>query len=427
MKAETKSGYKMTELGLIPSDWVVKEIEELTPIGKKYNIVDGPFGSNLKTIHYRNQGIPIITSGYVTDGKFYAKDYLYVDLDKFKQEKRSAVIGGDIVMAKIGERCGASAILPFDHPESILSGNALKITIDRSCYDIWLIKQIFWNYHINGVFDILKTTGAQPAISMANLKRFKIPLPSNLPEQTAIANALKDTDDLINSLEKLIAKKKLIKQGAMQELLKPKEGWVKKTLGEIIETIADYTANGSFESLKTNVQYYEQRNYAVLVRTTDLGKTIFDPKRFTDKKGYDFLSKTSLFGGEIILANVGSIGKVFKVPTYNMPMTLAPNTYLLKFKKEIHEGFIFQWLNTLEFYDKLMSKIGSTTLQAINKDNLREIELSIPNQILEQVQISLTLDEMDIEILNLESKLTKFQIIKQGMMQQLLTGKIRLI
>ena len=125
-----QAGFKQTEVGIIPSDWLLFLIEELTPKNRQYTIVDGPFGSNLKTIHYRKSGIPIITSGYVTDGKFSASEYLYVDLEKFKQEKRSAVKGGDIVMAKIGERCGASAILPKEHPEGILSGNALKISID---------------------------------------------------------------------------------------------------------------------------------------------------------------------------------------------------------------------------------------------------------------------------------------------------------
>ena len=67
---------KQTEIGLIPEDWELFKIEEITPQNAKYTIVDGPFGSNLKTIHYKKKGIPIITSGYVTNGKFYAESYL---------------------------------------------------------------------------------------------------------------------------------------------------------------------------------------------------------------------------------------------------------------------------------------------------------------------------------------------------------------
>jgi type I restriction enzyme S subunit len=129
---ELKPGYKQTEVGVIPEDWTVDTVASVTPRNTRNGIVDGPFGSNLKTIHYRKTGIPIITSGYVTEGCFSAVSYLYVDQQKFAEEKRSAVRPGDIVMAKIGARCGSSAILPEWHQTGVLSGNALKITVDQS-------------------------------------------------------------------------------------------------------------------------------------------------------------------------------------------------------------------------------------------------------------------------------------------------------
>src|SRR5262245_59406658 len=118
-----KPAYVETEVGMIPDDWSLDTLASITPPNVKNGIVDGPFGSNLKTIHYRKSGIPIITSGYVTEGIFQGTDYLYVDEEKFRQEKRSAVSPGDIVMAKIGARCGASAILPRSHETGILSEN----------------------------------------------------------------------------------------------------------------------------------------------------------------------------------------------------------------------------------------------------------------------------------------------------------------
>ena len=200
-------------------EWEESSIESLTPSNKKYGIVDGPFGSNLKTEHYRKKGIPIITSGFVTEGYFKAENYLYVDEDKFKQEKRSAVQGGDIVMAKIGARCGASAILPLKHEEGILSGNALKIKIDEKNNSTQLIWQILWNIYKSGDLENITTTGAQPAISMANLKILKIILPPTIEEQKAIATILSDMDNEIEALENKKAKYQKIKQGMMQELL----------------------------------------------------------------------------------------------------------------------------------------------------------------------------------------------------------------
>ena len=171
---EVRSGYKQTEVGVIPEDWEVTPLESITPPNRKNGIVDGPFGSNLKTIHYRSSGIPIITSGYVTDGKFHAEKYLYVDEAKFREEKRSSVQAGDIVMAKIGERCGASAILPATHETGILSGNALKITVDQSRCSTFYIWQVLWNLHSSGKMELLRTVGAQPALSMAALNSSQI-------------------------------------------------------------------------------------------------------------------------------------------------------------------------------------------------------------------------------------------------------------
>lgn len=202
-------------------------------------------------------------------------------------------------------------------------------------------------------------------------------------------------------------------------------------LGNILNLLADYTANGSFESLKDNVTYYNKEDYAVLVRTTDLGKKVFKPERFTDKQGYDYLKKTALYGNEILIANVGTVGKVYKVPKYNKPMTLAPNMYLLKFDESVHEDFIYYILTSKKFQIDLFKQLGSTTLLAINKDNLRSIEIQIPKEKKEQEKIAEILSEVDSAIDNAEAYYEKNRKIKIALMQDLLThgidekGKIR--
>lgn len=199
--------------------------------------------------------------------------------------------------------------------------------------------------------------------------------------------------------------------------------WKEIKLGDELGVLTDYTANGSFESLKQNVQYYNETNYAVLVRTTDLGKPVFKPERFTDIKGYSFLKTVQLFGGEIVIANVGSLGKAYRVPNFPMMMVLAPNMYLLKFKESINEDFIFQYLISNKFKDSLLQVIGSTTLQAVNKDNLRSIKLRIPSKP-EQTRIAEILTTADEAIAHTEALIAKDQRIKTGLMQDLLTKGI---
>ncbi|GAB1258266.1 restriction endonuclease subunit S [Aurantivibrio plasticivorans] len=204
------------------------------------------------------------------------------------------------------------------------------------------------------------------------------------------------------------------------------KGWDEVTLGNLIEVLTDYTANGSFEALKTNVTYYSEDNYAALVRTTDLEKSDFSPQRFTDKKGYEFQRKTALFGGEIVLANVGSVGKVYRVPVYCGRMTLAPNTYLVKFKSEYDEGFLFQFLLSEFYIAELYKNISSTTLAAINKDNFRSIRLLLPNSIQEQQKIAKILTTVDNLIEKTQALIDKYTAIKQGMMADLFTRGIDL-
>lgn len=202
------------------------------------------------------------------------------------------------------------------------------------------------------------------------------------------------------------------------------EDWKETKLGDEIGVLTDYTANGSFESLKQNVQYYNDINHAALVRTTDLGKSIFRPERFTDRKGYAFLKTVHLYGGEIVIANVGSLGKAYRVPNYPMFMVLAPNMYLLKFKETVDEDYIFQYLISSNFKDSLLKVIGSTTLQAVNKDNLRSIRLKLPKDKFVQTRIAEILNTADEAIAHTEALIAKYQRIKTGLMQDLLTNGI---
>ncbi|MCB9328411.1 MAG: restriction endonuclease subunit S [Lewinellaceae bacterium] len=156
-------------------------------------------------------------------------------------------------------------------------------------------------------------------ISKTRISNINIYYPPNPKEQQKIAACLSSLDEVITAETEKLDLLQDHKKGLLQQLFPAEEesqpnyrfpefkddgDWGEKEIGEIIELLADYTANGSFASLKENVTYYSEDNYAVLVRTTDLEKKKFEPQRYTDERGYKFLKKTSLFGGEIILANV---------------------------------------------------------------------------------------------------------------------------
>ena len=415
-----KDGYKQTEVGVIPEDWRIHDLGEIGEpiIGLTYTPRD-----------VASHGTLVLRSSNVQGGRLSFLNNVYVSCEV--REKVIVRDGDILICVRNGSRDLIGKCAQIVNPATRMAFGAF-MSVYRTEFADYIFHQFQSDVIQKQISSHLGATINQ--ITNGSLKSFKIPLPPTKAEQEAIAGALSDADAWIESLEQLIAKKRRIKEGTSQALLTGKQrlpgfsgDWEVKTLGEVIAVLADYTANGSFESLKTNVTYYSNKNYAALIRTTDLDKAVFSPERFTDKIGYEFLKKTSLTGGEIILANVGSIGKVFRVPNFNMPMTLAPNTYMLKFNESTSEDFIFQIMRTDTFVEKLKSKIGSTTLQAINKNNLREIGVLFPPSKAEQTAIAAILSDMDSELDALESKLSKARQIKQGMMQELLTGKTRLV
>ncbi len=206
-------------------------------------------------------------------------------------------------------------------------------------------------------------------------------------------------------------------------LNKTPEDWNLTTLGDKVSVLTDYTANGSFASLKENVTYYNELNYAVLVRTTDLKKKKFKPERFTDQKGYEFLKKSVLYGGEILMANVGSIGEVYIVPEHDTPMTLAPNMYLIKYNEDLINTYAYYFMNSSLFMRQLLSKIASTTLQAVNKANFKSIKLPLP-PLEEQKKIADILSTVDQKIAFVEDNISQTEELKKGLMQKLLTEGI---
>jgi type I restriction enzyme, S subunit len=418
------AGYKHTEVGVIPEDWSVDSVESVTPRGEKNGVVDGPFGSNLKTIHYRKSGIPIITSGYVTDGKFFAETYLYVDNEKFDQEKRSAVKPGDIVMAKIGARCGASAILPETHEIGILSGNALKISVDESRHSTFYVWQVLWSLYSVGRIDGLRTVGAQPAISMANLKKYKLPLPP-LPEQRAIATALSDVDALLAKLDQLIAKKRDLKQAAMQQLLIGETrlpgfsgNWMARRLGEVAvffkgkglpkSALVPFGAEPCIHYGELFTQYAETIR-EVISRTCDSANTfrsiandVLMPTSDVTPRG---LAKASCITDDGVI--------------------LGGDILVIRSDRERICGTFLSYVIRSQEEQVLQLVTGSTVFHLYGSD-MKKFTFSLPS-LPEQTAIATVLSDMDAEIAALEARRDKIHDLKQGMMQELLTGRIRLV
>ena len=275
------------------------------------------------------------------------------------------------------------------------------------------------------------TGSAQPKLTQDNLNKILIPLPPE-KEQHRIIESVNNYFSYISFLEGEIEEMdsfilkakskvldlaihgKLIPQDPNDEpavellnRINPKftpcdnahkrkdflAGWCTSTIGDYVETVTDFVASGSFASLRENVTYYKTPNYAILVKTQDFQNGFTDDLTYTDQHGYEFLQKSNLYGGELILSNVGSIGKLFIVPKLNKRMTLAPNSIMVRFYEEAHIKWFYYLFSSKYGYNLLMSISSATAISKFNKTDFKKLSIPIP-PLNEQKRIVAKIEEL---------------------------------
>ncbi len=188
-------------LGEIPAHWEIKKLKFIKS-NKKNAFVDGPFGSNLKTEHFVENGdVYVIDSGLITSGVFHKKrEMKTITNDHFQTVLRSESKQNDIIIAKIGANFGMSGILPKLDKPSLVSGNTLKLTVNEEMYDLKLIHLQLLNLKTSGEIDLLVKGSAQPALSMGVMSDLPFVIPSTLEEQVKIRNYILNQHQRIDEL-----------------------------------------------------------------------------------------------------------------------------------------------------------------------------------------------------------------------------------
>ena len=405
-------GFKDTEVGVIPNDWDIKNIVEFSTMKARIG------WQGLTVSEYLDRGdYYLITGTDLVDGRIKWDTCHFVNKDRFTQDKNIQIKAGDILITKDGTIGKVAYVDSMTMPATLNSG----VFVIRPKKEAYLPIFLFYIFNSSYFRDFLNKLVAGSTISHLYQKdfiTFNFPLPKTVTEQTAIATALNDADALITQLEKLIAKKKAMKQGAMQELLKPKEGWETQTLGEVSKF-----RRGSFPQPYGLDKWYDDNTGFPFIQVYDVDynmKLKPDTKRHISEEA----QKMSVFveKGSILLTIQGSIGRIAmtQYDAYVDRTLLLFESYKIPFNK-----YFFMLLVYVLFEQEKQNAPGGT-IKTITKQVLANFNISFPN-IEEQNRVAEILSDMDIEILRLEDKLEKQKQLKQGMMQSLLTGKIRLV
>jgi type I restriction enzyme S subunit len=418
-------GYKQTEVGVIPEDWEEGNLGELSiKVGSGIT----PTGGERV---YKSEGRPFLRSQNVGWGKLILDDIAFID-DKTHETFVATEIEVDDVFLNItGASIGRSAIAD----NRVVGGNVNQhvciIRTQKSKLTPHFLVYFLLSKNGQKQIDSFQTGGNRQGLNFGQIKSFQIPLPPTITEQTAIATVLSDVDTLIQSLEKLIAKKRAIKQGTMQELLKPKEGWVVKKLGELFEFSGGFSASRAHLS----EEGYCYLHYGDIHGATNTYIDVIHeftniPKLQTELK--KIARNSMLNDGDVVFVDAseddeGASRHIVVVNPNEIPFISGLHTIVAKSKNnEINDEYKRYCFQSTNIKSQFKFFAVGTKVSGISKTNIVKIEIYLPS-IEEQIRIATILSDMDTEINALESKLAKYKQIKQGMMQNLLTGRIRLI
>ncbi|MDF2274064.1 restriction endonuclease subunit S [Aeromonas caviae] len=435
-KQTIPAGYKQTEVGVIPEDWDVKSI------GETMTLING-YG--FKPYQWMREGLPIIRIQNLNDDDAPFNYYDGI------VDSRFYINEGDLLFAWSGSKGSSFGARVWSGPRAILNQHIFKVVANNS-----FVESDFAYLILRSVQEDIekKAHGFKSSfvhVKKGDLENTELPIPPK-QEQTAIANVLLDSDALIDALEQLIAKKQAIKTAVMQQLLTGRarlpqfalrpdgtpKGYKTSELGQIPEDWDALTYGDIFTFLSTATN-----SRADLSNSGDFGYIhygdihtkwnnkldlcVFDLPRVSRH----LVSSSFVENGDVIMADASEdydgIGKSVEICNVGDDKIVSGlHTFLLRDKNKLlvdgYRGFLHSIPAVKKAFDRLATGMK---VYGISKNNLIVVPVPLPPK-QEQTAIATILTDMDSELTALEQKLAKARDVKQGMMQQLLTGRIRL-
>ncbi len=389
---QLKNAYKNTEIGVIPVEWEVDIIDNVLKIGT---------GS-------KN------TQDRLDDGKypFFVRSQTIEKINSYSYDCEAVLTAGDGV--------GTGKIFHYVNEKFELHQRVYIMNNFKEN----LLGKFFFLYFSNNFYDRVMQMTAKSSVDSVRremIAEMKIPLPP-LAEQTAIATVLSDTDALIQALEKKIAKKQLIKKGAMQTLLSPKEGWEEKLLPKVC-WFQEGPGLRNWQFTKKGMKVINVTNLVNGYLNLDRTDRHISMQEFEKMyKHFEIDDK------DIVMASSGnSYSKVAVVRKQDLRLLM--NTSVIRFKpiNGLDYNYLLIFLKSNLFKDQIDLMITGGAQPNFGPFHLNKIVLPLPPTKEEQIEIATILTDMDAEIEILQKKLAKYKLVKQGLMQNLLTGKIRLV
>ena len=418
-----KKGYKQTEVGVIPEDWSVSALEKL------YNITSS---KRVFQSQWRKSGVPFYRAreiAVMSEGKIAPED-LYIDESLYNQyiHQYGSINKNDILITGVGT-LGKVYVVKENDRFYFKDGNIIWLQAKHDFSSVYLKYQYDMPALINQVFG--NAGGSTVATyTITNAKTTKVPVPP-LPEQQRIAEALSDVDGMISSLEKLVAKYKSIKTACLQQMFTQNgetvprmrlpgftDAWEQRKLGELSSLIT----KGTTPLDKNNSGIV---NFVKIESIDESSGDITITQRISIDEHNGYLRRSQLKENDILFSIAGTLGRVTSVKSSILPANTNQALAIIRLKEGCLD-YVKTYLKGKAVAEFIKKNPTIGAQPNLSLEQVANLEIAIPS-VSEQVKIGNYFEKLDNLITLHQRKLEKIQKIKQGMMQQLLTGKIRLV
>ncbi len=405
-------------IGKVPDGW---RIEKLGNISRVFTGSSAPQDKK----YFDNGVYPFVRVSDLSNKKFNKNLNCIRDFINdtcLKETTQTFAKKGTILFAKSGMSVRNNHRAILENDSYIVSHLCAIYTDDKIVreYIYYLLCKIdMVNYSENEAYPSLKTS---------IIKSIPIPLPP-LPQQEKIVKVLDITSALIEKQKELIEKYNLFLKSKFIETfgnpIHNPMGWEVVELGKVIEILTDYHANGSYKTLKKHVELLNKKDYALMIRTTDLEKNNFeDDVKYISQSAYKFLSKTKVYGHEIIMNKIGSAGSIFLMPILNRPVSLGMNQFLIRLTNNCNSIFLYNLLQTEYGKRNIEKQVRGAVTKSITKDAVRGIDIPLPPIEL-QNKFALLIEKIETIKEQENKKLEQIETLHNSLMDKAFKGEIK--
>jgi type I restriction enzyme, S subunit len=464
-------------LAELPKGWARARIIDL--VGKDGVFIDGDWVETKD--QDPNGGVRLIQLADIGDGFYRNRSNRFLTKERAIQLNCTFLQPNDVLIARMPDPLGRACIFPGDPKRCVTAVDVCIVRPSSRIANNWWLMHTINAVQFRSEIESLQSGSTRKRISRSNLAKLLLPL-SPLPEQHRIVAKIEELftrlDAGVEALKKIKAQLKRYRQAVLKyafegkltqvwretnkgkiepapvllkrikeerkkegkgktkemppvdtsELPELPEEWVWVRIGEILDTLTDYHANGSYKKLREHVELLNEQNYAIMIRTTNLENSDFKTSlKYISESAYNFLQKSKLLGGEIIIGKIGNAGKVYWMPNLNRPCSLGMNMFLLRFNENILTRYVYSHLLSPFSSRQINSKVKGVGNPTIDKLSIRSLLIALPSlteqqKIVEEIESRLSIADNMEKVA--EQSLKQSERLRQSILKQAFEGKL---